>query len=51
MAVNGPVDYDEQGVAFFLIKNFQWRNGKQIMIYPPKYTKEKVQLIVPWDKR
>ena len=51
MAANGPVDYDEKGVAFFPLKNFQWRNGRQIIIYPPELTKEKVQLIVPWDKR
>ncbi|SHF99703.1 branched-chain amino acid transport system substrate-binding protein [Desulfacinum infernum DSM 9756] len=36
--VNGPVDYDERGVAFFPMADFQWRDGKQVLIYPSELT-------------
>ena len=40
--VNGKVDYDEKGVAMFPLADFQWRNGKQTVIYPTELAETKV---------
>jgi hypothetical protein len=45
-AVNGKVDYDEQGVAMFPLADFQWRNGKQTVVYPAELAQTKVQPMV-----
>ncbi len=49
--VNGPVDYDEQGVAIYPAANFQWRDGRQTIVYPFNLTKNKAVAMKPWDKR
>lgn len=49
--VMGKVDYDERGVALFKQPDFQWRNGKQMVIYPFEYASAKPQPMTPWDKR
>jgi len=49
--VMGKVDYDERGIALFPLAQFQWWNGKQQVIYPFEYSKFKVKIVPPWDKR
>ncbi len=49
--VNGPVDYDEKGVAIYPAANFQWRDGTQTIIYPFNLTKNKAVAMKPWNKR
>jgi branched-chain amino acid transport system substrate-binding protein len=51
MTVNGKVDYDERGIALFPLADFQWANGKQMVIYPFEYTKHKVKPAPPWNER
>jgi branched-chain amino acid transport system substrate-binding protein len=49
--VNGIVDYDKRGIAFFPLAEFQWLNGKQQIIYPLEYSKFKAVPAPSWDKR
>jgi branched-chain amino acid transport system substrate-binding protein len=51
MSVNGPVKYDEKGIALFPLGNLQWRGGKQVLLYPLDRAKVKGVPIVPWDQR
>jgi branched-chain amino acid transport system substrate-binding protein len=49
--VNGKVKYDKDGVAVFTSTASQWWNGKQMTVYPFKWSKYKIKLAPPWDKR
>ena len=49
--VNGKVKYDKDGVAIFTSTASQWWNGKQMTVYPFKWSKYKIKLAPPWDKR
>ena len=49
--VMGKVDYDEKGIALFPTACFQWWKGKQRIIYPFEYSKFKVKISPPWDRR
>ncbi|MBN2041615.1 MAG: amino acid ABC transporter substrate-binding protein [Spirochaetes bacterium] len=49
--VNGPVDYDEKGVASFPPAGFQWKQGNRVLVYPFNLTDNKIEPIVPWNKR
>ncbi len=49
--VMGKVDYDERGIAFFPLAEFQWWNGKQEVVYPFEYSKFKIKVAPTWDKR
>ena len=49
--VNGPVDYDEKGVAIFPLGDGQWLKGKRRSIYPFDLAKYKVKVAPAWDKR
>ena len=49
--VMGKVDYDEKGVALFPQPNFQWRDGKRVVIYPFDRAIDKPRPMAPWDKR
>jgi len=49
--MNGKVDYDEKGVAIFPCPDFQWRDGKQTVIYPIELASTKPQPMKPWDQR
>lgn len=49
--VMGKVRYNDKGCAVFLNGGFQWRNGRQIVIYPFQYAKEKVKPIAAWTQR
>jgi branched-chain amino acid transport system substrate-binding protein len=49
--VNGPVDYDERGIALFPLGDGQWLNGKRRSIYPFDLAKYKLKIAPPWDKR
>jgi branched-chain amino acid transport system substrate-binding protein len=51
MSVNGPVKYNEKGIALFPLGNLQWRGGKQVLLYPLDRAKVKGVPIVPWDQR
>ena len=49
--VMGNVDYNERGIALFTPACFQWWEGKQQIIYPFEYSKFKIKIAPPWDKR
>ena len=49
--VNGPVDYDEKGVALFPLGDGQWLKGKRRSVYPFDQAKYKVKAAPPWDER
>jgi branched-chain amino acid transport system substrate-binding protein len=49
--VMGKVDYDQNGVATFISTGHQWWNGKQMTVYPFKWTDYKAKVAPPWDKR
>jgi branched-chain amino acid transport system substrate-binding protein len=49
--VMGKIKYDKDGIALFLLADFQWWNGKQEAIFPLELTKYKVKPTPPWDKR
>ena len=49
--VNGKVKYDKDGVAIFTSTASQWWNGKQMTVYPFDWSKYKIKLAPPWDKR
>ncbi len=49
--VMGKVDYDERGIALFPLAEFQWWKGKQKIIYPFEYSKFKIKIAPPWNKR
>jgi branched-chain amino acid transport system substrate-binding protein len=49
--VMGKVKYNADGVATFVSTAHQWWDGKQMTVYPFNWTKYKVQLAPPWDKR
>lgn len=51
MSTNGPVKYDKKGIALFPLGNFQWRNGKQVLLYPLDRAKAKAVPMQPWDSR
>jgi branched-chain amino acid transport system substrate-binding protein len=49
--VMGKVDYDQNGVATFISTGHQWWNGKQMTVYPFKWTDYKAKVAPPWDQR
>lgn len=49
--VNGKVKYNEEGVAVFTSTASQWWNGKQMTVYPFDWSKYKIKLAPPWNKR
>ncbi|MBE9573460.1 MAG: amino acid ABC transporter substrate-binding protein [Proteobacteria bacterium] len=49
--VMGKVKYDQNGVATFISTAHQWWNGKQMTVYPFKWTDYKVKAAPPWEKR
>jgi len=49
--VNGKVKYDKDGVAVFTSTASQWWNGKQMTVYPFNWSKYKIKLAPPWNKR
>jgi hypothetical protein len=49
--VNGRVDYDKRGIAFFPEAEFQWWNGKQQIVYPMEYSQFQAMPAPPWDER
>jgi len=51
MSANGPVKYDEKGIALFPMGDLQWRNGKQVLLYPFDRAKVKGVAMKPWDAR
>jgi branched-chain amino acid transport system substrate-binding protein len=51
MTVNGPVDYDEKGVALFPLGDNQWLKGKRWNIYPFNVSKYRVSAAPSWDER
>jgi branched-chain amino acid transport system substrate-binding protein len=51
MSTNGPVKYNEKGIALFPLGNLQWRDGKQVLLYPLDRAKLKGVPMKPWDQR
>ena len=51
MSTNGPVKYNEEGMALFPLGDLQWRNGKQVLLYPLDRAKVKGVPMKPWDAR
>ncbi len=49
--VMGKVDYDDRGIALFPPASFQWRDGKQRIIYPLDYAQETIAPAPPWNER
>ena len=49
--VMGKAKYDKDGVAVFTSTASQWWNGKQMTVYPFKWTDYKIKLAPPWNKR
>ena len=49
--VMGKVNYGKNGVAVFESTASQWWNGKQMTVYPFKWTDYKIKLAPPWNKR
>lgn len=49
--VMGKVKYGPNGVAVFTSTASQWWNGKQMTVYPFDWTKYKIKLAPPWNKR
>ena len=51
MSTNGPVKYDEKGIALFPLGNLQWRSGRQVLLYPLDRATAKAVPMKPWDDR
>jgi branched-chain amino acid transport system substrate-binding protein len=51
MSTNGPVKYNEQGIASFPLGNLQWRSGRQVLLYPLERATAKAVPMKPWDER
>lgn len=51
MTVRGPIKFRSNGTAVIRYGLRQWQNGKNVLIWPPEATKNKVQLAPQWDKR
>jgi branched-chain amino acid transport system substrate-binding protein len=49
--VMGKVNYGKNGVAVFESTASQWWNGKQMTVYPFKWTDYKIKLAPPWNER
>jgi branched-chain amino acid transport system substrate-binding protein len=49
--VNGKVNYNKDGVAIFESTASQWWDGKQMTVYPFKWSQYKIKLAPPWNKR
>ncbi len=49
--VNGNVEYNEKGVALYPAANFQWRNGKQTVIYPFDLAPAKAEPMLAWNRK
>ena len=47
----GKVKFNDKGVGLFPQALFQWWKGKLETVYPFEYTKYKVKVAPPWDKR
>jgi branched-chain amino acid transport system substrate-binding protein len=51
MSTNGPVKYNEKGIALFPLGNLQWRSGRQVLLYPLDRATVKAIPMKPWDER
>jgi len=51
VTVRGPIKFRPNGTAIIDYGLRQWQNGKNVLIWPPSATKNKVMLAPPWDKR
>jgi branched-chain amino acid transport system substrate-binding protein len=51
VTVRGPIKFRANGTAVIHYGLRQWQNGKNVLIWPPSATKNKVMLAIPWDKR
>ena len=51
MTVRGPIKFRANGTAITDYGFRQWQNGKNVLIWPPSATKNKVILAPAWDKR
>ena len=51
VTVRGPIKFKANGTAVIRWGLRQWQNGKNVLIWPPEATKNKVILALPWDKR
>jgi branched-chain amino acid transport system substrate-binding protein len=51
VTVRGPIKFRANGTAIIDYGLRQWQNGKNVLIWPPSATKNKVMLATPWDKR
>ncbi|MBW1783383.1 MAG: amino acid ABC transporter substrate-binding protein [Deltaproteobacteria bacterium] len=49
--VMGKVDYNEKGVAVFPLANFQWKDGKRVVVYPFDRASAKAVPMKPWNQR
>jgi branched-chain amino acid transport system substrate-binding protein len=47
----GKIKFNDKGVGLFPQALFQWWNGKLETLYPFEYTKYKIKVAPPWDKR
>jgi branched-chain amino acid transport system substrate-binding protein len=51
VTVRGPIKFRANGTAIIDYGLRQWQNGKNVLIWPPSATKNKLMLAIPWDKR
>ncbi len=51
VTVRGPIKFRSNGTAIIRYGLRQWQNGKNVLVWPPEATKNKVMLAPPWDKR
>jgi branched-chain amino acid transport system substrate-binding protein len=51
VTVRGPIKFRANGTAIIDYGLRQWQNGKNVLIWPPSATKNRVMLAIPWDKR
>jgi branched-chain amino acid transport system substrate-binding protein len=51
VTVRGPIKFRSNGTAIIDYGLRQWQNGKNVLIWPPSATRNKVILAPPWDKR
>jgi branched-chain amino acid transport system substrate-binding protein len=51
VTVRGPIKFRANGTAIINYGLRQWQNGKNVLIWPPNATKNRLMLAPPWDKR
>lgn len=49
--VMGPIKYQTDGIATFVVTANQWIDGRQELVYPFKWAKKAVQIPPPWEAR